>query len=239
MQISTNAIVISKIRYRDNDLIVKCYTEKLGIVSYILKGVLKSKKANVKMAYFQLLSLLELDTNHKEKSSLQFIIDVKLNHLYTTLHTNIIKGSIVMFLAEVLSSALKEEEKNLILFEYLETTFLWFDKQDQYANFHLLFLLKLTRHLGFYPDTTNIQFDYFNLNEGEFQSVATSKYSISGENLILLKRLLGINFETLNSIKLNSKQRLSFLKMMLRYFELHLSGFNQPRSLQLFNQVFN
>jgi len=239
MQISTNAIVISKIRYRDNDLIVKCYTEQLGIVNYILKGVLKNKKANVKTAYFQLLSQLQLDTTHRNNSSLQFIKDVRLNHLYATLHTNVIKGSVVMFLAEVLANALREEEKNSILYEYLETTFLWFDKQGQYANFHLLFLLNLTRHLGFYPDTSNIQFDYFNLNEGEFQSVATSKYSISGENLILLKRLLGIKFEELNSIKLNSKQRLSFLKMILLYFELHLSGFNQPRSLQLFNQVFN
>jgi DNA repair protein RecO (recombination protein O) len=239
MQISTSAIVISKIRYGDNDLIVKCYTKQLGVVSYILKGVLKSKKANVKTAYFQLLSLLQLDTSHKENSSLQFIKDVRLNHLYKTLHTNVIKGSVVMFLAEILSNTLKEEEKNPMLYEYLETAFIWFDKQDQYANFHLLFLLRLTRHLGFYPDTSNIQFDYFNLSEGEFQSVATSKHTISGENLILLKCLLGIKFEALNSIKLNSKQRLSFLKMILLYFELHLSGFKQPRSLQLFNQVFN
>lgn len=239
MQISIHAIVISKIRYRDNDLIVKCYTDQLGIVSYMLKGVLKSKKGNIKTAYFQLLSQLQLDTIHRENSSLQFIKDIKLNHLYSTLHTNVIKGSVVMFLAEVLASVLKEEETNPSLYDYLETAFLWFDKQDQYSNFHLLFLLNLTKHLGFYPDISNIQFDYFNLSEGEFQSENMSKYLISGENLILLKRLLGTKFEELYAIKLNSKQRLSFLKMILLYFELHLSDFKQPRSLQLFNQVFN
>ena len=33
MAISTKAIVISKIKYNDNDLIVKCYTAALGVKS--------------------------------------------------------------------------------------------------------------------------------------------------------------------------------------------------------------
>ena len=63
MQTKTKAIVLSKIRFKDNDLIVKCYTSNHGIVSYLLKGVLKSKKSNKKIAYFQPLSLLELETD--------------------------------------------------------------------------------------------------------------------------------------------------------------------------------
>ncbi len=43
MLITTNAIVLSKLRYRDNDLIVKCYTQETGIVSFLLRGVLKSR----------------------------------------------------------------------------------------------------------------------------------------------------------------------------------------------------
>jgi len=33
--LTTNAIVLSKIRYRDNDLIIKCYTQEKGLVSYL------------------------------------------------------------------------------------------------------------------------------------------------------------------------------------------------------------
>jgi DNA repair protein RecO (recombination protein O) len=50
----TNAIVLSKIKYSDNDLIVKCYTEQFGVVSFLLKGVLKSKKGKVKVAFFKI-----------------------------------------------------------------------------------------------------------------------------------------------------------------------------------------
>ncbi|WP_298754075.1 DNA repair protein RecO [uncultured Psychroserpens sp.] len=239
MLIKTKVIVLSKLKYRDNDLIVKCFTWHRGVVSYLLRGVLNSKKGQSKIAYFQLLSQLQVEESYRENQSLQTIKDLRLDYSFTSLHTNILKSSIVMFLAEVLASVLREEEKNEQLYDYLETTFRWLDTKDEFSNFHLLFLLNLTKHLGFYPDTTNTNQMYFNLNNGLFESKKEDIYSISGENLTILKQLLGINFDALESIKLNSKQRQSFLAMLLLYFELHLGSFKKPKSLQIFNQVFN
>ena len=239
MLTNTNAIVLSKIKYRDNDLIIKCYTQKFGLVSYILRNVSNSKKGNSKSAYFQLLSQLQLVTLHKKNRSLQNIKEVRTQYLYTSLQTHVIKNSIVFFLAETLTSALKEEEPNEQLYTYLETTLQWLDTHDEYSNFHLLFLLKLTKHLGFYPEMAKSSELYFNLSEGTFEKEKNNIYSVSGENIILLKQLLGTNFDELNSIKINSKQRQSFLKMMLTYFELHLDGFRKPQSMQIFNQIFN
>jgi DNA repair protein RecO (recombination protein O) len=239
MLTTTNAIVLSKIKYRDNDLIIKCYTQKFGIVSYILRNVSSSKKGRSKSAYFQLLSQLQLVTLHKQNRSLQDIKEIKSNYLYSSLQTHIIKNSIVFFLAEVLTSTLKEEEVNNHLFTYLETTLQWLDTHDEYSNFHLLFLLKLTKHLGFYPEMAQNQELYFNLYEGKFENKKTNIYTVSGENIILLKHLLGTNFDELDAIKINSKQRQSFLKMMLMYFELQLEGFKKPQSMQIFNQIFN
>lgn len=239
MLISTNAIVLSKLKYRDSDLIVKCYTEQLGVVSFLLRGVLKNKKGNSKKAYFQLLSQLQLEIIYKENRSLQVIKEVKLNHLYTSLHSNILKSAIVMFLAEVLSNTLKEEEQNNLLFSYIETTLLWLDVHSEYSNFHLLFLLNLTKYLGFYPEELNKEYNYFNLLDGKFEIKEKGKYSIYGENLTLLKTLLGTTFDGLSSVKINAKQRQSFLSMILLYFELHLGSFKTPKSLQIFNQVFS
>ncbi|GAA3600270.1 DNA repair protein RecO [Flavivirga amylovorans] len=239
MLITTNAIVLSKLKYRDNDLIVRCYTEQLGVVSFLLRGVLKSKKGSSKAAYFQLLSQLQLVLLYKNNRSLQTIKETKLNSIYTSLHSNVLKSSIVMFLSEVLSNTLKEEEKNEALYSYIETTLLWLDTHSEYSNFHLLFLLNLTRYLGFYPDTKNIDYPSFNLNEGKFQIKSQDRYSISGENLTLLKQLLGTTFDALSTVQINARQRQSFLSMILLYFELHLGSFNIPKSLQIFNQVFN
>ena len=73
MVVSTKAIVISKIKYNDSDLIVKCYTASSGVKSYMIKNALKSKKGKIRPAYFQLLSLLEIEADHKETRSLHYL----------------------------------------------------------------------------------------------------------------------------------------------------------------------
>jgi len=239
MIITTNALVLSKLRYRDNDLIVRCYTQQYGVLSFLLRGVLKSKKGLTKTAYFQLLSQLQLVIVYNPNKSLHTIKEAKINQLYSSLHTNIMKSAIVMFLSEVLTHTLKEEEQNETLFSYLETTLLWLDTHSDCSNFHLLFLLNLTKYLGFYPEKNHLEHNYFNLQDGKFETVQIGDYAVSGENLIILKQLLGIKFDTLSNIKLNAKQRQSFLNLMLLYYELHLGGFKKPKSLQILNQVFN
>ena len=235
----TNAIVLSKLKYGENDLIIKCYTKQFGVVSFLQKGILKSKKGKVKKAYFQLLTQLQLEITYQDNRSLQYIKEVKPHVIYTTLHNNIYKSTIVMFLAEVLATSLQEEEKNESLYQYLETTLQWLDMQENCANFHLLFLLKLTKHLGFYPEQNTNNTSFFNLKDGKFEEKPTDLYSISGKNLTLLKQLLGTIFDDLSAIKINATQRQVFLTMLLLYFDLHLGSFKKPKSLEIFNQVFN
>ena len=121
----------------------------------------------------------------------------------------------------------------------METGLLWLDRHEEFSNFHLLFLLNITKHLGFYPNNSNNDYDYFNLYEGKFQKGQNDLYVISGQNVRLLKQLMQTKFDEINTIKLNSNQRQSFLDTILLYFELHLEGFKKPKSLQLFNQVFH
>lgn len=239
MLTKTKAMVLSKVKYRDHDLIVKCYTSERGVVSYLLRGVLKSAKGGSKTAYYQSLSQLQIEENFKGNRSLQFINEVKLDVVYQSLHTNIHKSAIVMFLSEVLSSVLKEEEQNQPLYDYLKTSLDWLDHEDHTANFHLLFLLNLTKYLGFYPDVATITAPYFNLSTGTFENHPHEVYAITGDNVTILKQLLGSNLDTLQEVKLNSKQRQAFLTMLLLYFELHLGDFKKPKSLAYFNQVFN
>jgi len=234
-----NSIVLSKLKYRDHDLIVKCYTEERGVVSYLLRGVLKSKKGLSKTVYFQALSQLQIEENYKPNQSLHFIKETKFNYIYKSLHTNIYKSSIVLFLSEILSNVLKEEEKNEDLFHFITAALQYLDNEDQFSNFHLLFLLKLTRYLGFQPENIHNNYPFFNLETGVFEASNHGIYSVSGENLILLKQLLGTSFDALNTVSIKAKQRQEFLNMLLHYFELHLGSFKKPKSLQVLNEVFH
>jgi DNA repair protein RecO (recombination protein O) len=240
MLIKSSVVVLSKLRYKDNDLIVRCYTKHRGTVSYLVKGALKpTKTARAKSVYFQPLSQLSIEENYKPNQSLQYFKDVKSNYIYRTLHTNIYKSAIVLFLSELLATVLREEEKNEDLFNYLQTALQYLDTEDDFANFHLLFLLKLSRYLGFQPEKPEEDAEFFNLKTGYFRSSTNEHQIICGKNLTLLKHFMGINFDGINSVKLNSTERLSFLNMLLYYFELHLEGFKKPKSLKVLNDVFH
>jgi DNA repair protein RecO (recombination protein O) len=137
-----------------------------------------------------------------------------------------------------LSNSIQEQEQNKGLFNYLEYALYWLDVHSSISNFHLLFLLNLTKYLGFYPDTSFQNAPYFDLLEGSFCSAPSLNPLIQGENLAGFKRVLGINFDALQTIQMNKHQRQELLKMVILYFELHLQGFRKPKSLAVLNAVF-
>jgi len=234
---TSKAIVLSTIKYGDTSLIASCYTEKFGIKSFILKGILKSRRGKIKPAYFQPLTLLNITANFHHKNSLIHLKEVSINQFYSTIHTDVKKQSIALFLAETLYHSIKEEEQNDFLFQYLETSFLWLDNHEYVANFHLLFLLNLTKFLGFYPEV-NPDLPYFDLLEGTF-SITKSNFSIKDNNLAQFKKLLGINFDTIHKVKFSSEQRQTVLNILIQYFELHLTGFKKPKSLNVLKTIFS
>lgn len=239
MLVTTKAIVISALKYAEADLIVKAYTFSDGLKTYMLKGVLKSRKGKFKASLFQPLTQLEIVAKHRGKGTMEYLTDARLAHHYISLHTDVVKSSLIMFLAEVLRNSIQEEEANKALFNFLDNSFMMLDQTEQVGNFHLLFLLKLSGYLGFSPDASQKDLACFNLLEGSFQKFKTNDYCIEGENVEVLSRFLGINFDELSRIKLNQSSRRNFLNMLLLYYELHIEGFKKPRSLSVFNEIFN
>ena len=221
------------------DLIVKAYTLSGGLKTYMLRGILKSKKGKFKASMFQVMTLLEIVVNHRDTGKLEYLKDAKVLYPYKSLHTNPVKATMLMFLAEMLKNTIQEEESNEALFYYLEHSLKVLDELDNIANFHLLFLLKLTKYLGFQPESLSEKLPVFNLLEGVFQQIPTNDYCIEDKNVALLHRLLGIDFDAVETIKLNQVKRNDFLNMLLLYFDLHIEGFRKPKSFQVLNEIFS
>ncbi|MEZ4809654.1 MAG: DNA repair protein RecO [Allomuricauda sp.] len=238
MQVTTKAIVLSSLKYGDTSLIVRAYTESDGLKTYLLKGVLGSRKGKLKPAYFLPLMQLEIVANHKNKGTLESIREVKVDTPYKTLHTDIVKNSIVLFLAEMLGNSVHEEERNPSLFNYMEYALFWLDEHPVNPNFHSLFLLNLTKYLGFYPDTSFQNAPFFDLQEGSFCQNTSFNPLIQNELLEDFKKFLGTNFDALYTIQLTKSNRRELLKMVILYFRLHVHGFREPKSLAVLNAVF-
>ena len=238
MLVSSSAIVLSKVRYQDNDLIIKCLTRDLGVVTYMVKNISVSKKSKNKFAFFQLLNILDLETNFNPNRSIQYIKDLKIKYSFKSLHTNIYKSSVVMFLSEILSTIIHNEIKDVELFDFIESSLIWYDKSEESSAFYLIFLMQMTDYLGFYPDCTNMHYNYFNLEEGLFENSKNSKYVIKGGSLVLFKTILGIKFDSNKLPFIDKIKKKDILKNIIIYYKLHVDGFKEPKSLKVLNQIF-
>ena len=149
----TKGIVLSHIRYRETSIIVRIYTEALGMQSYIVNGVRSSGNARAggsRMGLYQPLTLLDLVVYYQEKSNLQRVKEIRCSEPFMHLPMDFQKTGIALFLTEMLSKSLKGEESNPALFQFLHSSIRVLDTQEEGAqNFHLQFLLKLSRYLGF------------------------------------------------------------------------------------------
>ncbi len=239
MQITTKAIVLSSLKYGDTSLIVKALTASDGLQSYLLKGVLTSRRGKLKAAYFQPMMQLEIVASHKYKGTLESIREARVSYPYRSIHTDITKNSIALFLAEMLVHSVGEGEQDSALFEFVEAAMQWLDTHDQISNFHLCFLLQLTKFLGFFPDVSHMEAAFFDLQEGEFVNRPGLNPVLQDNTIVHFKKLLGTNFDSIHTIKVSKKERQDLLQNLVVYFELHLHGFKRPRSLAVLNEVFS
>lgn len=239
MYIKTKAIILSSIKFKDADLIVKCYTKAKGSVSFMVKGVLKSKKAKLRPAMFQTLNLLDIEFLHRDKGRLEYFKDVKISQHLNSIQSDIYKSTMVMFLSEILKSAIHEEEANPGLFDFLEKAIKHLEDTKNYANFHIAFLVNLSTYLGFAPHKPVEPSDtYFNLSEGHFEPTE-SKYSIGLKYSSSLLSFLNQPLTSSQHIKLSKEDRQKLLHFILVYYQLHIEHFQTPKSLDVIESVFS
>ena len=235
----SKAIVLHSIKYGETSLIVNCFLYDLGLKSFMIKGVLCSKNNKFSKSYFLPLSILCITYSIKTNKDLGYITEAKPAQIYTSLHIDLFKSSVVVFIGELLNSVLKESPgSNQKLFQYLEYSLTWFDKSNKVSNFHLKVLIDLTKFIGFYPNIKEESHSFFDLNSGTSLEVKPSKYYIQNLELKKFKELLGMTFEDLNTMKLNNVLKAKMLSIMIDYYSLHLQMFKSPKSIHVFNEVF-
>ncbi len=236
----TRAIVLNSIKYSDSSMIVKMYSEHFGILSVMVRFG-RGKKARLKSNIFQPLFLLFLNIDYKRNKELQHCKEIALETLTPEIAFDTIKSSIAIFLAEILSKLLREEEANGELFDFLHNSIqLLNETKEGVANFHLLFLYKLSKYLGVYPmDNYSEDFLYFDLSKGCYSR--ENKYSQTIVNKIISRQIHTIancSFLDLNSLKISGKLRSQILNTLIFYYKYHFPEVGNIKSLDILTQIF-
>ena len=235
MVVSTPAIVISKLKYKDNDLILKLLTRELGVCNFLVRNP-AGKKRNKIINYFKPLTILNIEFENRNKSKLNYLKDVEIEYVFKSIHFEIKKSVVVLFISEILNKILNFQEKDELLFDFVSESFIFFDKNNS-QNFHLFFLIHLTRYFGLFPQTDNIDSLYFDLEQGVFTVEQPAKHFITGANLDVFKKLLGIKFDEINHINLTNNIRRDLIDDIIAYYKYHFESFSNLKSIDVIRKT--
>ena len=234
-------IVLKITNYSESSVIVQVLTDKFGMQSYLINGV-KKPKAKIKMNMLQSLHLLDMVVYHKANTNIQRLSEIRQTPVFKSIPYNMIKTSIVIFLNEVLYKSIRQQSADDSLFDYIFNAIAWFDETDEInPNFHLSFLLKLTRFLGFSPNEKRRSDQiYFDLQEGEFVSrVPIHSNYLQLDDALGLISLFETSFEKISEIKMSNAQRRFLLDKILVFYTLHTASFGEVQSHKILETLLS
>ncbi len=239
----TQGIVLSHIKYSETSIICKIYTEALGIRTYIINSVRSSKPKN-KAVFFQPLTRLNMVVYEKMTGDIHRIKEYGPDLVFQSIPFDVIKSSLAIFISEVLSKSIKEQEANSALFEFLSNTIDFLEQTEgNLGNFSIYFLLDLTKYLGFYPNNNFTEENsQFSLTDGVFAAppqLITRSLVMSVQMSELLSKMLGKDIMTILKTPITRENRKEMLQWLIRYYEHQISNFPELKSLSVLETVLS
>ncbi len=240
MEVKTKAIVLRTVRYGDSRMIVDMLTASVGRVSFAC-GLSKTNRGKIKKQLFQPLTLLDIVFDYRPTMELQRIKDVRMARPFVSIPFDAYKLSIGLFLAEFLVYATKGEQDGNQLEEFTEKSLLWLDNAvDGFANFHLVFMIRVSLFVGFYPNLDGYSDGaWFDLRDGNFTMTCPSHPDYlnpdDSRRILLLTRM---NFDNMRLFSMSRVDRNRCLDVIMTYYRLHVANFPVLRSLEVLRELF-
>lgn len=231
--------MLHSIKYGETSVIARVFTREFGLQSYLVPGVRKAK-ARIRQNLFQPLCILDMIVYHKEKEGLHRIKEITSPHPYESIPYDIPKTTIALFLAEMLHHSIKSHEANPALFDFIRDALLALDRtKERTADFHLVFLMRLTGYLGFFPRNNydNLQC-YFHLQDGLFKDRPGSpELSLDKSLSRWFHMLIASGMQAHTAFAAPKELRKALLVTMIDYYKLHLEGFQEVKSHAVLEMV--
>ena len=218
---TSNAIILSSVRYSDTRAIVHAYTRERGSVSYNILVPTSRRKSKYKVMFFP-LALVEITADYRPNKEVQHVQEVRLLRAISTPSANPISNAISIFLLEFWDKLLRSEVK---------------DYRADLSSFHIKHLCSLTMVLGISPHHETFRQGYvLDVQEGIFRpsSYSATQAPLQESNVI---------YHYLTSPEeyrpaLNREIRNSILSLLLRYYEHHYPSISSMKSPKVLSVLF-
>lgn len=248
MFIETRAIVLRSFKYGETKLITDMLTEQEGRVSFVVSASRPGKPAagraargKVPKQLLQPMTMLDISYERRPTAQLLSIREAHLAQPYSSIPFDARKLSITLFLADFLCYATRAEQQNNALFAYIENSLQWLDGCNaSFANFHLVFLMRLTRFVGFFPNIDDFrEGDCFDLRAASFCHAAPLHTDfLAPADAQRISTLMRMNYDSMHLFRMSHDDRNRIIDVLLHYYRLHVPNFPELRSLAVLKQLW-
>ncbi|MGI6242259.1 MAG: DNA repair protein RecO [Prevotella sp.] len=240
MEVKSRALVLHALKYGESQMIIDLLTREQGRMSFICY-LPKTSKGKVKKQFFQPLTLLDLVYNYRPNHNLQRFVDVRLAMPYGSIPFDAYKLSISLFVSEFITYATRDEQQNKPLFDYIESSMVWLDNVSKsFANFHLVFMMHLSRFIGFFPNLSdNVRGAWFDLRNGSFSLLRPSHSDcLQPSEASVIGVLMRMDYDNMHLFRMSQAQRNRCVEIILYYYRLHIPSFPELKSLEVLQSLF-
>lgn len=231
----TRGVVLHSVKYGERKLIVYMLTRDFGRRSFI------TNIGSGGRGVIQQLFILDFD-GWAGRGELHSMDRPSQGEALRNIPFDVVKSTIALFLAELLYRLIQDEQADHELYDFVERTVMALDSTDSSnasANFHLWFLVHLTRYMGYMPEdnyTTGAVLDYRN---GQYIThMPQHTLYMPHAEAQLFHLLAGMSIDDLGSLPLGRTARVALLERLIDMYGYHTDAIHQVNSLRILAEVF-
>ncbi len=244
MEEKSRCIVLRTVRYGDSKIIADLLCRECGRVSVAVTieggAAARSRRGGAQKRMgrqlFQPLSVLDAVISMTPNRPMARLGEARLAVPYASIPFDGAKMSLAFFVAEFLGYSTRSMHCDPLLYDFVEQSLQWLDAAERgIGNFHLMFMMRMARFLGFLPDLeTYMPGAVFNLREGVFSLSAPCHPDFlvpqDAEHIIMLMRMRPGN---IHLFRLTREERNRITDICLRFYRLHVPVFGEMRTLDV------
>lgn len=239
-----DCIALRTVRYSDRNSILTAYTRQGGRLSFLVPAG-NGKVAARLRALLMPLGRFECVADIRPGRDIHPIRDVRAVIFPPV--ADPLRSTIALFIADLLSSLLKVPVADPLLFGFIDDAIRRLDigntrgrlQGNSLLNFHVCFLIRLTRFLGIEPDwATYAPGAVLDFADGIFRRFPPShrNYLPPGESETAAQ-LGRMNFRNLGHYSLSRFERNTILDRVLLYYQTHYPSVGEPQSLAILRMM--
>ena len=230
-------IVLGHTRFSDSSIIVKALSRQHGRVSLMVYGF--GGRSRSKLGAFHPMALLDVVYSYKPDRDIQKLTEYHPSPNLVSCTTDLRKSTLLMFMAEVVGKSIREEAEDDTQFEFIDTSVQILEQmQAGLQFFHLAFMVKLSRIIGFFPNIDG-QHPFFDLEQGHSTAMRpVHRHYVDAGLFRQITAFADCQYNSLCEMQMLRQERDTLLETVLAWYGFRIPTMKEVNSYEILHEVF-